>query len=110
MGSGISVFDRDCVDEHYGTTICDHIRAFYLTVTEEPIVYWSFDSSILGTKAILEKRESNTGDICHYDIENLSHREAEEIFRKHAKSNNFLICNVDDEEPFTIEKLRNLIN
>jgi len=98
------------VAENYDTTICSHIRTFYATVTGEPIVYWPFDSSILGTKAILEKRESNTGDICHYDIKNLSNKEAKEIFREHAKSNNFFICNPDGEEPFTIEKLKNLIN
>lgn len=95
--------------EHYGTTICNHIRTFYATVAGEPIVFWPFDSSILGNRAILTNRESNTGDVCHYDIENLKDNKAKGIFKDHAKSDRFLICNVDDDEPFTIEKIKSLI-
>lgn len=98
------------MDNNYGTTICEHIRTFYSTVTEEPIVYWPFDSSMLAAKSNIVNRESITGDVCHYDIENLSHKQAKEIFRDHASNDNLFICNPDDGEPFTIEKLRSLLN
>ena len=55
-------------------------------------------------------RESNTGDICHYDIGNLSNRESRNIFRNYATNDDLFICNNDNEEPFSIEKLNNLIN
>jgi hypothetical protein len=55
-------------------------------------------------------RESDTGDICHYDIENLSHKEGQDIFSRNASNDNFIICNNDDEVPFSIETLKKLNN
>lgn len=101
--------DRDCVFENYDTPICKHIKIFYSIVAGEPIVYWPFESSILGEKARLVNRPSNTGDICHYDIENLSHKESRDIFRNHASNSNLYICNNDNEDQFSIEKFRDLI-
>ena len=96
--------------ENYGTAICRHIRAFYSVAAGEPIVYWPFDSSILGAGAILVKRQGDTGDICHYDIEKLSHKEAKEIFGDHALNDNLFFCNSDEEEPFSVNKLKELLN
>jgi len=98
------------VVDNYGTTICNHIRTFYSIVAGEPIVYWPLDSSLLGAKAILVNKESNTGDICHYDIENLSDKERRDIFRNHASNANLYICNNDGEEEFSVEKFRNMLN
>lgn len=95
---------------NYGTTICNHIKTFYLVATGEPIVYWSFDSMILGEKAVLVNRLSNTGDICHYDIEKLSHREEKNIFSSHVSNGDLFICNNNGEGPFSVEKLKELIN
>jgi hypothetical protein len=98
------------VVKNYSTTICNHIRIFYSLVAVEPIIYWPFDSSILGTKAILINRKSNTGDICHYDIENLSDKETRDIFRNHASNANLCICNNDGEEEFSVNKFRDMLN
>ena len=110
MGSGVSVFDRDCVADNYGTTICGHIRIFYSIVAAEPIVYWQFDSSVLSKTAILVNIISSTCDICHYDIENLPNKESRDIFRKHALNSNLIICNNDGEEQFSVEKFKNSLN
>ena len=53
---------------------------------------------------------SSTGDICHYDIENLPNKESRDIFRKHALNANLIICNNDGEEQFSVEKFKNSLN
>lgn len=73
-------------------------------------IYWPFDLSILGEKAKLVNRASNTGDICHYDIENLSDKETRGIFRNHALNANLSICNNDGAEEFSVYKFRDLLN
>ena len=109
IGNGISVIDRDCVFENYNTSICEHIRTFYSIVAGDPIVYWPFESSILGEKARLVSRISTAGDICHYDIENISHKEGRDIFRNYASNANLYICNNDNEDKFSIEKFKDFI-
>lgn len=96
--------------DNYGATICNHISNFYSIVAGEPIVYWEFDSSILGQNARLVNIISSTGDICHYDIENLSNKESRDIFRDHALNANLRICNKNGEEQFSVEKFRDLLN
>jgi hypothetical protein len=53
---------------------------------------------------------SSTGDICHYDIENLPNKEGRDLFRNHALNANLIICDNDSEEQFTVEKFRNSLN
>lgn len=96
--------------DNYSTTICSHIRTFYLIIAGEPIVYWPFDSAILGETALLVNIRSNTGDDCHYDIVNLSNGESRRLFRDHALNANLRICNSDDEKQFSVEEFRDLLN
>jgi hypothetical protein len=48
-------------------------------VIDNPIMLWIFEYSILPKGCNLKQNSSDTGDECHYNIRNLSDREARKI-------------------------------
>lgn len=78
------------------------MRIYYASVDTQPIIYWVFDSAILGD-AWLEYSPSESGDVCHINIKNLTNQQAEEIFIHNFVHEECRICLNDLDKPFTRE-------
>lgn len=73
----------------YHTSVCEHIDLFYSSeqlgrhpIGYPPIVYWLFDSSILGGQATLEPSLGPKGCQCHYDIKGIDDSQAAQVYQK----------------------------
>ena len=94
-GSGISVIASECI-ERLSPSICWHIRYFYSEVSRGPAIFWRFAAEILPTGCRLEQQDSATGDVCHYNIVNLSDGEARQLFQRYASDlAAFQLCEAD---------------
>ena len=89
-GSGISVISSSCI-ERKTKSICKHIRKYYPSIAGTPIIFWKIDSNTPPTCCNFVQSPSTTGDECHYNIENLSDKEARKIIRNQPPSS-FYIC------------------
>ena len=58
-------------------------------------MYWEFDEKLLPTNCGIEQKTSKSGDICHHNILNLSHKEPRNI-SKHCNIEDVQFCNVDN--------------
>ena len=83
---GISVFCEVCATNTSGC-VCVHAKKFYQSVTNDPPIYWMFDSGILPKNCLIVETPSTTGDLCHRDIINISRKSSEKFFKYHFRSN-----------------------
>ena len=65
-------------------TVCNHLAKYYLSVDEPPHIFWPFDDKIIPNKTDIVQSDSESGDKCHYVIENLTNGEAKLIFNKYG--------------------------
>ena len=65
---GISVFDQQCAEETSRTS-CQHILNFYAAITGSPVIYWVIRADVLPHQCSIRATPSDTGDLCHHDIE-----------------------------------------
>ena len=108
-GEGISVFDAECATRVSGC-ICKHIEAFYQSTVTTPIFYWRIDEDELKNFAgfenvIVNQKDSDTLDFCHYDICNVEDKKSQNFAKKYCIPPNVYICQNDkevilDEETF----------
>ena len=95
FGNGISVIDQQCISNS-GRTICEHIIAYYQSVASEPPIFWQFSSDILPQRSSIVPEVSTTGDICHYNIQGLSDKQARQFFKEYCCGiTQLLICRPD---------------
>jgi hypothetical protein len=93
-GGGISVVDRQCAEEHSGTT-CAHLGNFY-DKFKYPIIIWQVDSEALPAHEITPEEAAEGVDPCHRNLVGIENAAAEELFRQDQAQNqlgHFLICN-----------------
>jgi hypothetical protein len=77
-------------------------------IAGEPIVYWQFDSEVLGDGVQLVKNVGTTGDDCHYDICQLPRKRGKDIFKENALNQNLRICINNDAIQFSLEVFEDL--
>ncbi len=108
---GISVISKDCIESKYKNTICKHINDFYSKPAGFPIVFWCFDSKILGDAAILENKKSDSGDACHYNIIGISNEKAKEIYQSQEKNGNLNLkfCRNMKEKKLIMDQYHDLL-
>jgi len=70
---------------------CQHLNLFYSTVDQEPLLYWIFDSEILGDATLQSDLPGPEGNKCHINAKNLTDDQAGEIFKNNF---NFTDCNI----------------
>lgn len=105
-GPGISVISVQCILDA-GRTLCQHIREYYARVADEPPIFWRFSPHILPSGYRLEPQESDTGDVCHYNIVGLSDKQAEDYFRERAADlPSFRICSNHADRPLAERDLQ----
>ena len=97
----ISVVQENCAVETSGT-ICSHIPRYYGGIASDPPVFWPFSEEILPGHRKIEL--SPTEDPCHYNILELSKKEAEIIFRSFNVLANFSFCSEAGPARLTLEK------
>ena len=101
LKGGISIIRKSCISDT-GNQICKHLNYYYKSVDAPPHIVWIFDINILPPTAIIKRKDSHTGDKCHYNIKGLSNNLAKRIF-----SANFdlldsgKICNNEHPRKFT---------
>jgi len=64
--------------------LCQHLIQFYSSVDTPPHIFWTFNRNILPSHCKLAQRTSISGDVCHYEIRNLSNGEAKRLFNLHV--------------------------
>jgi len=89
-GSGISVISSSCIEKKT-KNICKHIKKYYSSIVNTPIIFWKINSNTLPTCCGFVQSPSTTGDECHHNIENLPDKEARKIIKNQFPSN-FRIC------------------
>jgi hypothetical protein len=89
-GSGISVIDAICISQT-NTSVCEHIKKYYKSVSGDPPIFWNINSKIFPEKCEFIQQTTKTGDVCHYNIVGLSEKEARIILRQ-APLSDFNIC------------------
>ena len=86
LRGGISVIQRDCIIDG-GRTICGHLTHFYKSLDESPHVFWAFDADVILPEDVeFEQEDSHSGDICHYNIRQVSNGKAKKIFTEHFET------------------------
>ena len=103
-GTGISVIDAECSIETTGS-ICAHARAFYGKIAWQPPIFWRFDEAILPAGSWLDAVPSDTGDMCHRNIEGLSNGRAKKFFKR-QENPIFYICDDDQFRPLTANDIQ----
>ena len=90
-GGGVSVVCAECVSKA-DVPICDHIAAYYPErVTGKPPIFWKFAVGILPEGWAIEQQTSESGDVCHYNIVNVSDRQLRAILGD-ASLDDFCTC------------------
>lgn len=102
-GGGASIFELDCGIKISGD-VCSHIKRFYPNVGGDPAVYWVFEADELPQGSSLEAAPSNTGDLCHRNIKNVSDTYLRSIVIK-LKTTNFMICDAAGTRSLRAEDL-----
>ena len=104
---GASVIDRACIDVS-GNSVCVHIVTFYPdTVSGDPAIYWEFDTAILPNPHRLEQQTTPSGDVCHYNIHDLSDKQLKTEFRIVSVSE-MSICDGGADRPLTYDDVEAL--
>ena len=98
-GGGLSIIQCDCISAT-GKPICEHVRIYYPSAASEPPIYWKFDESVFPSGYRIEQSDSDTGDICHHNVFDVSHGSLEKIFRSIPLSE-FLMCRDGMATPIT---------
>lgn len=98
-GSGISIVDRECVDNH-GDEICAHISKFYPGQVGDPIIFWEIPADIIPSYCKAEPEPSETGDDCHYNIKGWGDKEARDVFIR-LLPEAFEVCDQSGPRPLT---------
>ena len=105
---GISAFDKQCAIDA-GNTACQHIRRFYEQIVDEPPIFWEFSPESLFTNVTLEQQDSDTGDVCHYNIKNLTDKNAKKVFKQEQRNSfsGMNICSIVDgsHRQFTLQDI-----
>lgn len=86
----LSVVNKQCV-LNSGTTVCEHIEKFYGNVAGKPPVFWEFLYEQLPFDCEIAQRTEENGDECHYNLEGVDRKQAEDFFKTY-RLENFLIC------------------
>lgn len=79
-GSGISVINKECGEEHSGT-ICAHIAEHYPNVAGTPIVFWEIPADQIPTTCSFVHSVSGTDQWCHHDIVNWDDADAQKTIK-----------------------------
>ena len=95
--TGISVIDRKCAID-CNRTICAHILAYYSPPAEHPIIFWSFDKSLLPSEVVVQQSNSSSGDICHYNIIGFTDKQARSFMIANTKDLQSISICVDGQE------------
>lgn len=98
---GISVILKKCVSD-LNTQLCLHLKEHYSSVDSPPHILWIFDGEILPIDCQIIQEDSPTGDICHYNITNISKGTAKRVFNEYFQSPlmNGHICDNHLPRPF----------
>lgn len=80
-GSGISVVERDCAEEHSGT-ICSHIRTHYASTAGTPVVFWAIPQEQIPDECNFVHSVSGTDLWCHYDLTGWKKSHAEKTIKR----------------------------
>ncbi len=67
-------------------------------------MFWIFDDNILPDGCTLDQNTSKSGDECHYNIKNMTNKEARKIIVNQSPSD-ILVCNNNETIPFSEELL-----
>ncbi len=106
----ISLVDIACIRENTDD-ICAYLSRFYPGVALYPIVLWLVDIACINEyyPAIsLQQKFSDSGDPCHYELENLSNSQAEKIYKKKCSPKAYWLCtdaritSIDEDELHTL--------
>ena len=81
--NGISIIDEQCIRD-LGSATCEHIINYYSSIASEPPIFWRFSTDILPTPHSIVSEVSTTGDVCHYNIQGLSNKQARDFFIEHS--------------------------
>ena len=107
LKGGISIVDLDCVRET-GRSACGHVKKYYPSAipSPKPPILWIFNSEILPSSCKVEREMSTTGDVCHYNIKELSNNQAKKVFSRSVKSlDDLKICENDHYRTLTREDI-----
>lgn len=77
------------------TTECAYLRHYYPKVAENPVVLWPLDTACIQEEypeAAFESSLNDRGDVCHWDLKNLSDNKAIRIYKKRCPPTHFLLC------------------
>ena len=85
----ISVVQGLCISNS-GSSVCSHLKQYYVSVDEPPHVFWPFEDKIIPSKCKFVQKDSDSGDKCHYVIENMSDKQAKRLFNQHGNLPNNL--------------------
>lgn len=110
----ISVFDAECAKLVTVGGICAHIERFYkTTIDEKPFAFWSINADALrdhfgnGSFA-LERKPSDRGDDCHYNIQRISDNRARNFVIKYCRPPSVFLCIDSECMNLTDEQYENL--
>lgn len=107
-GKGISVIDAECAIRT-SHTICQHIERYYSRVAGEPVMYWLLPHD-LPSEVTIEPSLSDSGDFCHRNLHNLTHRRTRRgFFRQSCRLKDIRICTNGTEIAGSKELLDRLV-
>lgn len=106
-----------CADGAGDSCLCQHIDRYYSHRFPEPVVYWTFDPGILEPTddddpkwaVRLVDVRSDTGDDCHRNIHGFSDNRANRILKRHVEPAAMTICTNGEAEPFSWDRMRELV-
>src|SRR4051794_40270187 len=82
---GISVIDKGCAVDA-SPNLCEHLTHYYdERTTGDPPVFFIFNEEELPSNYRLEQHTSASGDICHYNIQDVSNNRAEKWFKNRPR-------------------------
>jgi hypothetical protein len=77
------------------------------SISGSPPIYWIIPDSIIPNTAKIEQRDSDSGDVCHYNIFEWPKRDQRQAFKKFGLKD-FKIClNGADGRPLTATDIEN---
>lgn len=93
----------------YQISTCQHLNLFYSTVDQEPILYWVFESEILGNAVLeCEMPGPDEGNKCHINVKNLTNDAAEIIFKNNFRFTECKICSGGSDHEFSKKLFKEL--
>ena len=74
-------------------------------IPEDPPIYWQFEEEILPAKCRIEQVTTASGDECHHNIYDLSIKQAKNVLKNNAATENMRICDGNPDRPLTLDDL-----